>query len=122
MITTVARAKIMLHIPATDTSRDDEIEFMIPEIEGQLKALTNQTFIDADGIDSYPAGAELTAIRMIGFVTDNPDLQSESLEGYSMTKAKTDGGYPSNIEKMITCLKRPKFLSGSVPVTDRGWR
>jgi len=107
-ITTLARTKSLMGIAPADTSKDTAIELLIPEVEELLKAETNQTFVDINGIAKYPGGAELTAIRMIGYLLDSPDTQSDSLDGASTTRTSTASGWSTNIQKLINNLKRIK--------------
>lgn len=109
-ITTIERAKTILDIPQEDINKGLKLEILIPEVEGQLKSMTNQTFTDVNGQPFYQAGAELTAIRMLGFLLDNPEVEQESLAGYGVTRSRNVSGYPPNIMSMINNLKKAKFL------------
>lgn len=90
MITSLNKVKSVLQI--NGTNKDAAIAELIPLVEEWISGYCNQTFAD-----SYPAGYELIAIKMIEFnLNQKSGKTSESLSRHSIT-FETD--YPSNITK-----------------------
>lgn len=82
-ITTLAKTKEVLRIK--DTSKDEYISAMIPLVEEWLKGYANATFKDDEGNESYPQGAELTAIKIIEYHLHGAGVTGESLGDYSVS-------------------------------------
>ena len=95
-ITTVAKVKTILQI----TDKDALITELIPMAEADYLAIRNKAFdTDDEGNILYPAGAELTAIRMIEFQMSKKTagVKAESLGDYSVTYEDASGKYPKSI-------------------------
>ncbi len=90
---TLDQAKLLLRISASNTSKDDLINYLIMLIEPELRLICNRTFKDADGNDDWPAGIEYWGAQMIGFsltVQGGEGVTGERIGDYSYTK--TNGG------------------------------
>ncbi len=107
-ITTLEQVKAVLDITGTD--KDSVITALIPMVEEDYLSLRNKAFDTDDGITVYPAGASMTAIRMIEYhLVGKPmngtagTVTSESLSRYSVSYASLVKMYPDNI---ISGIKR----------------
>lgn len=106
-ITTLEKVKLVLG-PEVTEGKDDLITALIPIVEEDYLAIRNKPFdltTDDPPAIIYPAGAEMTAIQMIGYRISvqgkigGDSITSERLGDYSVTydnegKIK---GYPQSI-------------------------
>lgn len=93
-----------------DTSKDLQIEALIPLVEDDYLAIRGKDWDRAeDGSIIYPSGSKLTAAEMISYrletLQGNVGYSSESIGDYSMTLDTHDmlHGYPRHI---ITKIRR----------------
>lgn len=94
-ITTRDKAKTFLSI--TDTTKDSALDLLIVLVEDWMKGYTNDSFTNADGEPSYPAGYEFIALKMIAYNLEQPgNKQSESLGNYSVSFVQD---YPKDITR-----------------------
>jgi hypothetical protein len=97
-ITTLAKVKAILQITVSD--KDGLITELIPMVESDYLSIRKKAF-DTDDEDNtvYPAGSELTAIRMIEYQMSNKTagVKSESLGDYSASYEDASGKYPKSI-------------------------
>lgn len=85
-ITTLATVKTVLGI--TGTSKDAQITALIPLVESDYLNIRNKAFDVVNGVIVYPAGSEMTAIKMIDWQMNNAKSygkKSESLGDYSVS-------------------------------------
>lgn len=129
----VDTVKVFLQIPATNTAKDDLIEALIPEIQGDIIEWCNNDFVDPDTkLVVWPAGIKLPAAMMIGYAMSEMagggssiGLQSESQGGYSYTRSSgqnTDGEYPESILKKLEKWKYARALFSTVQSQSRDSR
>ncbi len=109
-ITTLEKTKIVLGI--NDNRYDTRINTLIPMIEEEYLEIRNKPF-ETDELNNivYPANAELTAIKMVGynlFNISNLNKKSESLGDYSVSFQDTIGtsNYPASITGAIKKFAR----------------
>jgi len=101
-IITLGQAKLLLSIPAEDTSRDDLIEELIRQVEADYERIRNKPF-DTTGYGKpiYPKGAALTAAQMIQFHLNGmrrTGIAAQSLGDHSVTfTGELMEGYPKSI-------------------------
>jgi hypothetical protein len=88
------------------TEKDQLINDLIPLVESDYLAIRNKPFdVGTDGNITYPDGAELTAIKMIGFHINSVKglgINSETIGDYTIEYEKPTGtatinGYPAVI-------------------------
>lgn len=107
-IVTMAEAKVFLQISVTDTSKDDLITALIPEIEADYLSIRNHAFDASGAITLYPDGSKLVASQMVGFQMNEMmgtggAMKAESHGSYSYTANDLDkNGYPPAIINRIT--------------------
>ena len=128
----VDTVKVFLQIPSTNTTKDDLIEALIPEIQGDIIEYTNNDFVDPDtSLVVWPAGIKLIASRMIGYSMaemagggGSIGLQSESQGGYSYTRSsgQADGEYPATILKSLDKWKYARTLFSTIQSQSRDRR
>lgn len=112
-ITTLESVKMVLGIDGDD--KDELIEMLIPLVADDYENIRGRPFgVDADGNTVYPPGANLTAIRMIGYHLAQQaeggglegaaaGIASESLGDYSVSYGAGGAGggrygyYPESI-------------------------
>ena len=103
-ITTLSNVKTALAI--TGNTQDARISALIPMVESDYLNIRNKPFnLDIYGDIEYPAGSELTAIKMISWQLNNTNSfgkTSESLGDYSVSY-QTNGfsEYPASITGAI---------------------
>ncbi len=106
MITSTEKVKLILGV--SGEAQDTLIDALIPFVEADYLDIRNKAF-DTDDDDNivYPANAEMTAIRMVGYHLTQKGLggiiQSKSMGVLSLTY-KTDeqiDGYPAPVVKQI---------------------
>jgi hypothetical protein len=116
-IITTDEVKVFLQI--SDTSKDDLIDALIPEIEANIKEYCNTDFTLG-----WPSGMKIIASKMIGYTMAEMSgggasigLQSESQGGYSYTRntssMKSEGEYPQSILSALDKWKVSRFQFGS---------
>lgn len=91
-ITTLKNTKVILKIK--NSSKDDQINLLIPMIEGQILEHRNKDFdVDSDGNTVYPNGSEIIAIKMIGIqlMGSFEGKKSEKLDDWSIAYNTGDG-------------------------------
>jgi hypothetical protein len=104
-IVTRETAKTFLGI--TDTSKDAQIDLLIPAVENDYLLIRGLPFnVDSndDPIVDYPENSEVVASQMIGYQLANlsPGMQSEKIGSYSYTRdEKIIDGYPKSIVNRI---------------------
>lgn len=106
-ITTAERVKLYLGI--TDTTKDALIAMLIPLVESDFLRIRNKAFDTDDNDDIiYPDGAELTAIKMIGYLLYDSKkhgtaaaVKSESLSRHSITFTDLVEQYPAGLVSSI---------------------
>ena len=108
MIITLDEYKALTGI--NDTSKDVQIEALIPLVEEDYRAIRNKEWdTGEDGSISYPAGSRLTAAEMITYrlstIPGSVGYASETVGDYSMSLDTHDmlHGYPRHI---ITKIRR----------------
>lgn len=102
-ITTLATVKTVLGI--TDSSKDARITALIPLVESDYLNIRNLAFDVVGGSIVYPAGSEMTAIKMISWQLYNANSfgkSSESLGDYSVSYEQNRiSEYPLTITNQI---------------------
>lgn len=104
-ITTRDKVKTVLGI--TDTSKDAQIDIMIPAVENdylQIRGLAFNADSSDDPIVDYPENAEVIAAQMIAFQLNNdkPGMKSEKIGSYSYSRdEQLINGYPKSIVSRI---------------------
>lgn len=109
MITDLTTVKLFLQI--TNTSKDELIRALIPQVEADYLLIRNRAFED-DSNDElvYPDNAELVAAQMIGYLLTEQAksgafLSSERVRSYSYSinngQDSFKHGYPVNIVRKI---------------------
>ncbi len=108
-ITNLNNVQAILGVDTTDVEKSSLISALIPLVEDDYLSIRNKPFgIDSDGQTIYPAGSEMTAIKMIAHLMsgiENNNLgggvKAESISRYSVTYGTDGDGYPADIRKMI---------------------
>ena len=102
-ITTLANVKTVLGI--TGTSKDAQITALIPLVESDYLNIRNKAFDVVNSVIVYPAGSEMTAIKMIDWQMNNAKSygkKSESLGDYSVTYQENKvSEYPVSLTNSI---------------------
>lgn len=88
------------------TTQDARISAYIPLVQSDIVAMCNYDFAEGTADEDFPEGMKLYAAQMITYqmsVSGNvPTKQSESIDGYSYTRADVgSSGYPLSIETGI---------------------
>jgi hypothetical protein len=103
----ITRAEVKGFLQIKDSSKDDLIDALIPEIQGDIVAYCNNSFMDSNGADAWPVGIKIPAAMMVGYTMTemaggtSVGLKSESQGDYSYTKDTTTGAYPDSILKKL---------------------
>lgn len=100
-VITLAEYKTLAGI--SDTTKDALITALIPLVESDIIAICNYDFGAGTADEDFPAGMKLYASQMITYQIASsgkvPTMQSESIDGYSYTRADMGAsGYPASIE------------------------
>ena len=103
-VITLAEYKTLAGITGTD--KDAQITALIPIVEDDIIAICNYDFGQGTADEDFPDGMKLYASQMITFQIANAGkvatMQSESIDGYSYTRAAVgSSGYPATIESGI---------------------
>ena len=117
MIVDLETVKLFLQI--TETTKDELIEALIPQVEGEYEKIRGISFdVDSNDEIEYPEGSELIASQMVGYliqsgsIANMSDKKSESIGSYSYTKGGTESdtinGYPKLIVGRIKRYYNPK--------------
>lgn len=93
-ITTLQKVKTSLQI--SGTNKDAAISELIPLVEDWIKGYCNNDYL-VDGVENYPFGYELIAIKMIEYnLNQKSGVSAESLSRHSVTFTED---YPKSITK-----------------------
>jgi hypothetical protein len=103
-VITLAEYKTLAGI--SGTTQDALITALIPLVEDDIIAICNYDFGQGTADEDFPDGMKLYASQMITFQIANSGkvatMQSESIDGYSYTRAAVGAsGYPATIESGI---------------------
>ncbi len=103
-VITLSEYKTLAGITGTD--KDAQITALIPLVEDDIIAICNYDFGQGTVDEDFPDGMKLYASQMITFQIANAGkvatMQSESVDGYSYTRAAVgSSGYPATIESGI---------------------
>jgi len=124
-VITVDETKVFLQIASSDSSKDDLIEALIPEIEANIKEYCNQAFA------TWPAGIKLVASKMIGYTMSimaggggSLGMQSESQGEYSYSRGQNEatGEYPAEILASLNKWKITRAKFGTIMQQSRDFR
>lgn len=123
-IITLSEVKTFLQI--SGTTKDALITALIPEIQGDIVEECNNTFLDSEGAEAWPAGIKVVAAMMIGEAMASMSgggqsigLKSESQGGYSYTKDSSGGGYA---DSTLNRLKKWKIARVGYGRTENVYR
>jgi len=125
-VITLAEYKTLAGITGTD--KDAQITALIPLVEDDIIAICNYDFGQGTVDEDFPAGMKLYASQMITFQIANAGkvatMQSESIDGYSYTRADVGAsGYPATIESGIASKwRRASFKSTQAATVFRDRR
>jgi hypothetical protein len=114
-VITLAEYKTLAGI--SDTTKDALITALIPIVESDIIAICNYNFGAGTSDEDFPEGMKLYASQMITYQIASsgkvPTMQSESIDGYSYTRADMGAsGYPASIESgLASKWKRASFKS-----------
>jgi hypothetical protein len=114
-VITLAEYKTLAGI--SGTTQDALITALIPLVEDDIVAICNYAFGQGTVDEDFPDGMKLYATQMITFQIANAGkvatMQSESIDGYSYTRADVGAsGYPATIESGIASKwRRASFKS-----------
>jgi len=119
-VITLAEYKTLAGITGTD--KDAQITALIPLVEDDIIAICNYDFGQGTVDEDFPAGMKLYASQMITFQIANAGkvatMQSESIDGYSYTRASVGAsGYPATIESGIASKWRRASFKATQPET-----
>lgn len=108
-IISVSEVKAFLGI--TDSSKDDMITLLIPEVEAFVKGYCNDTMTDADGNASYPAGIKRPVSELLRYDlfyrATGVGLDSEKLGDYSANFTnEVESGYPIKALHLLSSFVR----------------
>lgn len=91
-ITTLQKVRNQVKTSASDA----QIEELIVLVEGWIKGYCNNAYL-VDGVETYPSGYELIAIKMIEYnLNQKSGVSAESLSRHSVTFTED---YPKSITK-----------------------
>lgn len=96
---TVTELKLLLNI--TDTTKDNYLTAMLPNLIDWAQDYCNRTF------DVVPGGVRIALAKMAQYHLQQAGVQSESLGDYSVTLT-TD--YPESVLKLLKPYRRVKFI------------
>lgn len=125
-VITLAEYKTLAGI--TGSTQDALITALIPMVEDDIIALCNYDFGQGTVDEDFPEGMKLYAAQMITYQISNGTrvaaMQSESIEGYSYTRAESGAsGYPAALESAIASKwRRASFKSTQTAAVYRDHR
>lgn len=114
-VITLAEYKTLAGI--SDTTKDALITALIPIVQSDIISICNYDFGAGTSVEDFPEGMKLYASQMITYQIASsgkvPAMQSESIDGYSYTRADMGAsGYPASIESgLASKWKRASFKS-----------
>jgi hypothetical protein len=87
----------------TGTTYDTLITALIPMVQSDIISICNYDFGEDTDYEDFPEGMKLYAAQMITYqratAGNVPTKQSESIDGYSYTRAEIGAsGYPASVE------------------------
>lgn len=106
----ISNEEVKKILQITDDSKDDAIDLLIPAVQDFIKTYCNNSFLNSEGEESFPAGLKLPAAKMIGIDLNKKILsgtQSESLGDHSISFT---GDYPASILKALNLYRKVKFI------------
>jgi hypothetical protein len=120
-VITLAEYKTLAGI--SGTTQDALITALIPLVESDIIAICNYDFGAGTADEDFPAGMKLYASQMITYQIASsgkvPTMQSESIDGYSYTRAEIGAsGYPASIESGLASKWRRASFKSTQPVTN----
>jgi hypothetical protein len=103
-VITLAEYKLLAGI--SGSTQDALITALIPMVQSDIVEICRYDFGEGTDDEDFPEGLKLYAAQMITFQMATagkaPSMQSESIDGYSYTRAELgSSGYPASLEDGI---------------------
>jgi hypothetical protein len=110
----ITTEKVKQYLDITDTTYDAKIALLIPVMEAWVKKYTNNTMLDADGLDEYPTGIDYPVALLIGYelkerLSKKSGVSSESLGDWSASYSEIQSGYPNSILSLFKPFRQITF-------------